>query len=97
MSVAKPIGIVPRNSELTLSAIITFQISGYTVYRKTEMQKAHVNNMAFSPRKKTASQYSQSALNGIAARSRDTMPVPIVTLNQEGEKLRTILRQPTCE
>jgi hypothetical protein len=29
-------------------------------------------------------------------RRRDTIPVPIVTLNQEGEKLRTILRQPTC-
>jgi len=43
----------------------------------------------------TDSQYSQSALNGMAMRRRDTIPVPIVTLNHEGEKLRTILRQPT--
>jgi hypothetical protein len=95
MRVAKPIGIVPRKSELTLSAIMTVQISGYTVYRNTEMENAQVNSIAFSPKNATESQYSHSVSKGIAARSRDTMPVPMVTLNQEGEKLRTILRQPT--
>lgn len=96
MSVAKPIGIVPRKSELVLSAIMTLHISGYRVYRKRDTAKAQENRMALSPRKITASQYSHCALKGIAANSRDTTPVPMVTENQEGEKFLTILRQPTC-
>ena len=56
MSVAKPIGIVPKNSELVLSAIMTVQISGYNAYRTTEMEKAQTKRMALSPRKTTASQ-----------------------------------------
>lgn len=95
MSVANPIGMVPRKSELTLSAIMTVHISGYTTYRKTETEKAHANRIVLSPKKTTASQYSQAALNGIATRSRDTTPVPIVTENHDGEKFLTILRQPT--
>jgi hypothetical protein len=95
MSVAKPIGIVPRKSELTLSAIMTVHISGYTTYRKTDIEKANANRVVLSAKKTTASQYSQSALNGMATRSRDTTPVPIVTENHEGEKFLTILRQPT--
>nr|GFD55037.1 hypothetical protein [Tanacetum cinerariifolium] len=59
------------------------------------MRKAQVNNTALSPRKTTASQYSHGASKGIAANSSDTTPVPIVTLNHEGEKFLTILRQPT--
>jgi hypothetical protein len=31
----------------------------------------------------------------MAANSRDTIPVPIVTLNHDGEKFLTILRHPT--
>jgi hypothetical protein len=33
----------------------------------------------------------------MAIRRRDTMPVPMVTENQEGEKLRIMRRQPTWE
>lgn len=46
-------------------------------------------------KKMTDSQYSQRASNGIGMKSRDTIPVPIVIANHDGEKLRTILRQPT--
>jgi hypothetical protein len=56
ISVAKPIGIVPKNNELTLSAIMTVQISGYTTYRKTEMENAQVKRIALSPKKNTESQ-----------------------------------------
>ena len=95
INVANPIGIVPRKSELVLSAIMTVHISGYRVYRRKEMMKAQANRMLFNPRKTTASQYSHSASNGMAANSRDTIPVPIVTLNHDGEKFLTILRHPT--
>ena len=49
----------------------------------------------FSPKEATESQYSQDASKGIVIRRRDTTPVPIVTENQDGEKLRTTRRQPT--
>ena len=51
--------------------------------------------MVFRPKKKTDSQYNQSAWKGIPTSSNDTTPVPIVTENHEGEKLRTTRRQPT--
>src|SRR4051794_27179205 len=86
INVANPMGIVPRKSELTLSAIMTVHISGYAAYRKTEIAKAHEKRSVLSPRKKTASQYSQSALKGMAAKSKDTIPVPMVTENHDGEK-----------
>ena len=53
------------------------------------------NKIVLRPKKITDSQYSHRALKGILYRRSDTMPVPIVTANQDGEKLRTILRQPT--
>ena len=94
-SVAKPMGIVPRNRELVGSAIMTAQISGYKVYRRVEMTRAKVKRIVFRTKKTTESQYSQSALKGIVMSRRETMPVPIVTENQDGEKLRTTRRQPT--
>ena len=95
MRVANPIGMVPRKREFTLSAIITVHISGYNMYRTVDTENAHVNRTAFSPRNSTESQYNQFAWKGIAMNSRDTTPVPMVTLNHEGEKFLTILRQPT--
>jgi hypothetical protein len=94
-SVAKPMGIVPRNKELVGSAIITAQISGYKVYRTTDMPKAKVKRIVFRTKKATESQYSQSALKGMVMSRRETMPVPMVTENHDGEKLRTTRRQPT--
>lgn len=51
MSVAKPIGIVAKKSELVGSWIITCHISGYKVYRRTEVMKARVNNAILSRKK----------------------------------------------
>ena len=87
--------MVPRKSELVESRIITVQISGYSVYRRTDMENAREKRIVLRPKKTTDSQYNQSALKGIVMSSSDTMPVPIVTENQDGEKLRTIRRHPT--
>jgi hypothetical protein len=65
------------------------------MYRNMEIEKAHVKSTVLSPENATESQYSHAALKGIAMRSRETIPVPIVTLNHEGEKFLTIRRQPT--
>lgn len=59
------------------------------------MVNAEKNKIVFKPKKMIASQSSQSALKGMVTKSKDTMPVPIVTENQDGEKLRTTRRQPT--
>lgn len=56
ISVEKPIGTVPRKSELALSAIMTGQISGYAMYRNTEMARAQEKRRALSPKKRTESQ-----------------------------------------
>lgn len=54
-----------------------------------------MKRIVFSEKKTTDSQYSQRAWKGIVISSTDTTPVPIVTENHEGEKLRTTRRHPT--
>jgi len=61
-----------------------------------EIAKAHEKRIVLSAKKKTASQNSQSALKGMAIKSKDTIPVPIVTENHDGEKFLTTRRHPTC-
>ena len=51
ISVAKPIGIVARKRELVGSWIITGQISGYKVYRRTDVIKARMNMAALRTKK----------------------------------------------
>jgi hypothetical protein len=65
------------------------------VYLRIEIPKARVKRMALRPKKKTESQYSQSDLNGMLMNRSETTPVPMVTENHDGEKLRTIRRHPT--
>lgn len=51
ISVAKPMGIVAKKSELIGSWIITRQISGYRVYRTKEVAKASAKMTAFNKKK----------------------------------------------
>lgn len=46
-NVAKPIGIVPRNNEFVGSCIMTTQISGHIVYRRTETVNAEKKRIVF--------------------------------------------------
>lgn len=51
MSVAKPMGMVARNSELVGSWIITLQISGYREYRRMEVMEASAKMTTFKKKK----------------------------------------------
>lgn len=49
--VAKPIGIVPRNSEFVASCIMTVQISGHIVYLMMLVMRAKLNKHTLSTKK----------------------------------------------
>jgi hypothetical protein len=51
ISVAKPIGQVARKSEFVGSWIITAQISGYSVYRRMDMQRTTAKRIRFKMKK----------------------------------------------
>lgn len=56
ISVAKPMGMVPRKSELIGSRIMTPQISGYSVYRTMDVVRASVKRMVLRTKKTIDSQ-----------------------------------------
>lgn len=64
------------------------------VYLKIDMTRKSENIATLRAKRATEIQYSQVALYGKLCNRMEVMPVPMVTLNQEGVKLRTIRRQP---
>jgi len=95
MSVAKPMGTVPRKSESTGSSVMTVQISGQMVYLSRVKIVKMPKRVVFSTKKIIDMCSSHLACHGMACNSTPQIPVPIVTANQAGLKLRTIRRHPT--
>src|SRR5579871_3120464 len=95
MSVAKPIGIVARKREYTGSCVMTVQISGQMVYLRKVRSVKIPKRVVFSMKKIIDRCSSHLACHGMSCKSMPQIPVPIVTENHDGEKLRTIRRHPT--
>ena len=58
------------------------------------MKRKVTNSSMLRQKITTEIQYSQRPLYGRLCNRMDTIPVPMVTLNHDGVKLRTILRHP---
>jgi hypothetical protein len=95
MSVAKPMGTVPRKRECTGSRIITVQISGQMVYLSKLKIVKIAKSAVFRTKKIIDRSSSHLACHGRACNSTPQTPVPIVTANHDGVKLRTMCRHPT--
>lgn len=95
MSVAKPTGTVPRKRECTGSLVMTVQISGQMVYLSKVKIVKIPKRVVFSAKKIIDKCSSHLACHGRACNSTPQIPVPIVTANHDGVKLRTIQRHPT--
>lgn len=86
--------ILPRNNDCTGCLIMAPQMPLNMVYLKIDMSRKSRNIATLRPKRATDIQYSQVALYGKLCNKMEVMPVPMVTLNQDGVKLRTIRRQP---
>lgn len=73
---------------------MTLQISGQITYLSTETPKAAKKRIVLRMKNARERYVSQGEWKGMAWKRIPTTPVPIVMENHEGEKLRTIRRQP---
>ena len=87
-------GDIPRNNDCTGCMSIKFQTPGKSAYLRIEMIVKRINKTVFNAKMTTEIQYNHIPLYGRLWSRIETMPVPIVMLNQDGVKLSTTRRHP---